>query len=446
MNEQQAENHNLRQEISTAGSSFIESSQTSQSTLHQAMEEERLRASAEREQLLLQIGSLIKSSADAQERRMSEHLSNANKRVKTSEDDYSYAHQRFDAGMTNWTTKSQSLIESCIRSRENVKAKIKADWSVANERTSGIKKTTEAVHEETTQIVDKQMAHMDTQLTALDEIISRVRTQNEQHHTAHTNSLAQLSSDVQKSYISVGNHMSTSYARTQALDVDMRDRSSVLLDTLPSLAVEGKIRRTLASLRDDIAGSDLVEYVPTGQTPLKTVYTYPNKLPRTSAHDALLERMRSSSNPDERRSPCKPNSSPRKIHSSPTKGVVFNDDPSPVQPIPFSGLTQSASAPLSRSATTSSLREIDINITATPAIAITADQESDVKTVPPSLKRSNTSSVPTVQQVESKLPMKRPTRMTVAGYAGGRENDPSANLGASVGPRPARRLRSRGSD
>lgn len=432
MNEQQAEVTSLRQQITTANSFFVEANQNSQQVLQQAMDDERRRAAVEREQLLSRIGSLIQSSAESQEQRMAEHLENASKRVKTSEDEYTNARQSYDQGMGVWAIKSQSLIESCVRSREGVKSKIKADWSVANETTGNIKMTTEAVHNETVNIVTTQMAHMDTQLLALDEIISRVKAQNEQHHAAHTSSLGQLSSDVQESYTSIGQHMATSYTRIQNLGTDMRGRAELIAETLPSLSTDGDLRKTLCSVRDDVAGTDLMDYVPTGQTPAKTVYTYPAVLPRTATHDVLLERMRSGSNPD--RSPSKANASPRKVHSSPTKGLIFNDDPSPSdsRPLLSDKLGHSASAPLSRSTATSSLREIDVNITASAPMSVAPEVENIVNVIAPPVQKVNV--------VESKLPMKRPTRMTVAGVAEGGEN-----LGGSGGP-GGRRLRTRGSN
>ena len=57
--------------------------------------------------------------------------------------------------------------------------------------------TTTSVHDSTVSIVAAQMSHMDTQLHSLDEIVSRVRAQNNAHHAAHTSSLGSLSSTVQ---------------------------------------------------------------------------------------------------------------------------------------------------------------------------------------------------------------------------------------------------------
>ncbi|KAK4983797.1 Kinesin-related motor protein [Elasticomyces elasticus] len=434
MNEQQSEADRLRQQVIEANQTFLQASQTSQRTLQDTLVEERRRAAAERVQLLSSITSLVNASATAQEERMTEHVATFAKRVKTSEDEYTIAQNVYGEGMDAWSGTSKSLIDSVLKSRESVKSKIKADWISANEHNEGIKNTANAVHDETLRIVDGQKLQMDDQLVALDEIVARVRAQNEEHHKAHTGSLAQLESDVHHSYDSIGEHLQTSYNRVEGLDEDMRDRTAALRNTLPSLAAESDIRQPLHDLRSQMEASAIVEYVPTGETPMKMQYTYTSSLPRTEAHESLIDRMRSGTISEERRSPIKVNSSPRKAQSSPCKGLIFADPPlSPSKPAEARPASAGALA-----AQTNSLREIDPNV-ATQAPIVATEGES--KPLAPPLKRHNTNGI-SVSQVESKLPTKRGARATVAGLAEGREN----MLGASVGPAGARRLRSRGSD
>ncbi|GAB7357684.1 hypothetical protein MBLNU459_g0173t1 [Dothideomycetes sp. NU459] len=444
LSEQQAEAERLRQQISSANNTFIEAGHESRQALQQAMEEERQRSTSDRERLLSQISSLITSSAENQERRITEHMSHATKRIKTSEDDYSVARQSYNSGSDEWQTRSQSLIDSCVRSKEAVKTKIRTDWTAANDQTGKIKSTTDAVHDETVRIVDAQMSHMDTQLIALDEIVARVRTQTDSHHDSHISSLAQLSTDVQQSYASIGAHMSTSYTRTTALDNDMRERAATLSETFPTLSKDGEIRETLRELREESATAEMLEYVPTGESPVRTVYTYPTVLPRTESHETLLERMRTAGEDPLQRREAR---SPRRVLSSPSKGIIYTDSPaSSVASIPsaqFPDPTRPASLP----GVGGGLREIDVNITANSlpeaavvAAAAAAAAESKIGALaPPPLKRSNTHALDGVKsdrEAGTKLPMKRVTRMTVAGVSEGREN-----LGAA-----GRRLRTRGSE
>ncbi|PPJ56118.1 hypothetical protein CBER1_02116 [Cercospora berteroae] len=473
MNEQQAEAQRLRQEILEANASFVQASHASQDHLRQAVEKEREVAAKEREALLTQIGSLINNSAAAQESRMAGYLESANKRIKTSADEYAVVQQNYGNGMDSWSRSGQELIDSSVQARETIKTKLKTDWTNANENTIKITETTKAVHGETVRIVNGQMAQMDNQLVALDEIVSRVRAQNEEHHDAHTASLGQLASNVQESYRNIGEHFETSYNRIQALDIDMQDRAEVLVQTLPALAEEGEVRQALRSLREENSSAQLAEYSSTGETPARMQYMYPTTLPRTESHETLLNRMRGivprdplaspPKSPNKRFSPSKmrnspSKSSPSKSQASPTKMTnVFTDTP-PV-------LTAPASAPTSRPQTASSLssvaslRELDANAlantgSATATFTISeegADEEEvivgDACKVPePRLKRHKTDSI-VHQQSDSKLPTKRSARMTVAGGALGvadKEKE-NFNLSASVGP-PGRRLRSRGGD
>ncbi|CAK1354556.1 unnamed protein product [Cercospora beticola] len=473
MNEQQAEAQRLRQEILEANASFVEASHSSQDHLRQAVEKEREVAAKERETLLTQIGSLINNSAAAQESRMAGYLESANKRIKTSADEYAVVQQTYGNGMDSWSRSGQELIDSSVQARETIKTKLKTDWTNANENTIKITETTKAVHGETVRIVNGQMAQMDNQLVALDEIVSRVRAQNEEHHDAHTASLGQLASNVQESYRNIGEHFETSYNRTQALDIDMQDRAEVLVQTLPALAEEGEVRQALRSLREENSSAQLAEYSITGETPARMQYMYPTTLPRTESHETLLNRMRGivprdplaspPKSPNKRFSPSKmrnspSKSSPSKPQASPTKMTnVFTDTP-PV-------LTAPASASTSRPQTASSLssvaslRELDANAlantgSATATFTISeegADEEENIvgdacKVPEPRLKRHKTDSI-VHQQTDSKLPTKRSARMTVAGGALGvaEKEKENFNLSASVGP-IGRRLRSRGSD
>ncbi|EME48975.1 hypothetical protein DOTSEDRAFT_40227 [Dothistroma septosporum NZE10] len=461
MNEQQAEAQRLRQEVLEANATFIEAGHSSRSQLQLAVEKERDIAAKERGTLLSQITSLVHNSATAQEARMNGYLEIANKRIKTSEDEYRVAEQTYGSGMDSWSANGQSLIDSSVKARESIKAKLKTDWTSANDSTIKITETTNAVHGETVRIVDGQMQQMDSQLTALDEIVSRVRTQNEHHHTAHTASLERLSSNVQESYRSIGHHFETSYGRTQALGADMQDRTDALTQTLPALEFDNDIRRSLQDLREDMSAAEIAEYAATGETPARMQYVYPTMLPRTANHQTLLNRMRGikegpaspAESPRKRSptklSPSKARSSATKQPSSPSKTNVFADAPPAVT---FSAPPAPEARPQTASSKNSSLRELDVNVVPGLASIATGGQAAGVemdncKVPAPALHRHKTDPV-IVSQVDSKLPPKRSARMTVAsslGVADVREKE-NVNLSASVGPGTVRRLRSRGSD
>jgi kinesin family protein 11 len=363
--------------------------------------------------------------------------------------------------MDDWSVGGQTMIAASVKAREAIKSKLKADWTSANELTNKIAETTTAVHGETVRIVDGQMAQMDSQLVVLDEIVSRVRSQNEEHHQAHTASLGQLAGNVQASYRNIGEHFETSYSRTQNLSVDMQGRTEALTQTLPVMSANGEIRQSLHHLRSDMSAAEIEEYSKTGETPARMQYTYPTVLPRTESHQTLLDRMRGVPTAEQiqrspqRRSPSKSKSSPTKLLVSPTKANVFADSP------PSLCLTAPFSAPILRaqvaSNNDSSLRELDVNVASTGVATVAAGNpgveagDETCKLPPPSsFKTQNANGHSTMQSDGgSRLPMKsRAARKTVAGGLLPAEMEKeNINLSASVGPGTGRRmLRSRGSD
>ena len=436
---------------------LLAANSTAQNSLTQVINEEKLKAAEERQHLLTQITSLVNATAEAQESRITSKIIGVSEGIDSAHAVYNTVHDAYNQDMDNWSKKSKELVSSVVSSRDSVKTKIKADFAVsfltylfrpqliflfqsANTHMTSLRTTTTSVHDTTVSIVAAQMSHMDTQLHSLDEIVSRVRAQNNAHHAAHTSSLGSLSSTVQSSYSSIGDHLSTSFARVEALDSDMAAETAALRGMLPTLASNAEIRAPLKELRDEIESQTLLEYIPTGETPMRTNYAYPSNLPRTEGHEFLISRLRGRS--DSSSDPTR----------SPSKGMVFND--AHTEGLTFGAPTTaskvrptSSTSSTTVTSTSSSLRELDINVVAQDA-ASTAPTEN-VSTAMPPLKKQNTngSNHGGSYSAESKLPMKKGARMTVAGVGlgvGDRENLPvSVNFSASVGP-GGRKLRSHG--
>lgn len=451
MNDQQEQAQRLRQQITKANDTFTEAGQASQEQLFQVVEREKETAAQEREALIHQITSLVNNTAAAQEARMAGYVESSNKRIKTSEDEYHVAQQTYGSGMDDWALGAQNMIAASTTAREAIEAKLRADWTNANQHTTKIADTTTAVHGETVRIVDGQMAQMDSQLVALDEIVARVREQNEEHHNAHTSSLGELASNVQESYRTIGEHFTTSHSRTEALDSDMQDRAEALTRTLPYMDADGDIRQPLQDLREEMSAAAIAEYSITGETPARMQYSYPTALPRTENHQTLLDRMRgvptkSPAKSSSKRSPMKSRSSP--VKSSPTKKNVFTDTP---PALPALSLTAPASAPVSRpetaSSNSSSLRELDVNVTAVGVAASNQSAETGIDSCKvshvPSLKNHIANEwLDSQQDGVSRLPMKRSSRRTAASAESLREKENlDVDLSASVNL--GRRLRNR---
>ncbi|KAF2205906.1 kinesin family protein-like protein [Delitschia confertaspora ATCC 74209] len=453
LKEQQAEVDQLHQQVLEANNGLVLANKTAQGRLVEVIDEEKAKAAEERNLLLVQIASLIHSSAESQEKRMGERLAGVREEMDSANTAYHTKQQTYDQGMSAWSSKSKEIIAGVMKSRDTVKANIMADYAAANEHTTSLRTTTTSVHDSTVHIVEAQMANMDSQLQSLDEIVSRVRAQNDAHHSAHTSSLGVLSSTVQASYSSIGDHLSTSFTRVQSLESDISAQTAALKSTLPALAADAEIRAPLQELRDAVIQQSLLEYNPTGATPQRTNYAIPSTLPRTESHDALLSRLRDQKN-----------ASKEEAIRSPSKGLVFNDATQSI-----TDLSVPSSKPLfSRASTVASgnpsqpppsLRELDVNVVASdpfysppPVDDLTSQSDSKAMGAPP-FKKQNTGGdrgvgkEDRVDGMGSKLPMKKMARKTVATGSADRENLSITNFNASVGPGlvGGRKLRSHGS-
>jgi kinesin family protein 11 len=308
------------------------------------------------------------------------------------------------------------------------------------------------VHASTVKTVEAQMAHLDTQLQSLDDIVSQIREQNNTHHAAHTTSLSALSSTVQASYSSIGEHLSSSFDRVQSLELDMSEQNATLKDTLPSLAADADIRAPLYELREIVGSQNLIEYNSTGETPQRVSYQIPSSLPRTEAHENLLSRLRD-----------RPATSDA-ISRSPSKQPIYNDATDTIaSPTDMFKLVSTTKPSFSRSVSANtynhahtlssiplgqptSLRELDVNVVGQESLTqplplVSQSSDKLVMAMPPSKKMR----VNDAGDDGSRLPMKK-MRKTVAGIAD-RENMSITNFANSMGPGVAggRKLRSHGS-
>jgi kinesin family protein 11 len=187
------------------------------------------------------------------------------------------------------------------------------------------------------------MKDIEAQMQALDDFVTRARSQNARHHDSHVASLQGLSTTVKSSYSNIGSHFTSTYERVRDLGEEMSTKTSSLQESLVPL--DSVLRKPLAELRDNISNMALQEYQPTGETPQKVQYQYPTELPRTEAHETLLAALRR----------------PESSSASPSKSttmipVVFNDCP---------GDEVACTPPeLLERKPTGGLREIDVNINA----------------------------------------------------------------------------------
>lgn len=374
--------------------------------------DERHQASIDRENLLSQITSLVNASGAAQDQRMRTKVEAIRKDMTTATAELKVADKTFNDSMDTWSKKESQAVEEVLKSRETLKSKLKRDWTSVNDHNTSIQTATKSVHEETVRIVDAQMKDMAAQMQALDDFVTRARSQNENHHTLHVQSLQGLAQSVNQAYAGQQTHLATAAERVRAHDAEMGERNVTLSHTLQPL--DEIVCRPLSELRERVLEAPLSEYAPTGETPQKIQYFYPNTLPRTEPHDVLLARAHS--RPD---LPDLPEAPP-----SPSKSLVFADAPEDVVLIRPSSMD-------------GGLREVHININAAiprhsePGAVFAKTEVENVSLSsslmgPPPLKRQAT--------MDSKLPLTRAGK-------GGVRIEGRENVAPSVGG-GGRRLRS----
>jgi len=261
------------------------------------------------------------------------------------------------------------------------------------------------------------MKDIATQMQALDDFVTRARSQNAEHHDNHAQSLTNLSTAVSGSYSNIGNHFASTYERIRVLGEEMSTKTTALQDALSPL--DTTLRQPLSELRSNIASTLLQEYMPTGETPQKLQYQYPTALPRTKPHENLLASLRG------RVVSTTPLVSPTK-----TIPVIFNDESTTPA---CEDEVSSVPAFTAEFPPTLGLREINVNINAgslNSAPQNTASNLSnDLDTRQTGFKRGTTGS-------GLKLPQKINKRTTVVPLEG-RENNiaPVAAFSQSTGRR-----------
>ncbi|KAL8915835.1 MAG: hypothetical protein Q9172_006621 [Xanthocarpia lactea] len=283
---QKVEADELRSQISSAAQSAMQVEADMSSRLECVLNEERAQAAQDRQDLMSQISLLVTKSGEAQDARWQSKINVVRSDILSSRSIFETEEKKYNRSMDVWSKKETLLLEEVAKSRDNLKSRMKKDWTAVSERNSAIQITTKSVHEETIRIVDAQMKDMATQMQALDDFVTRARSQNDRHHSTHVSSLQSLASTVNDSYSSISDHFTSSYDRVRDMGNDISEQSKALQDALPPLTEA--IQQPLSNLRSAITNAPLKEYIPSGETPQKTQYRFPTTLPRTEPHDKLL--------------------------------------------------------------------------------------------------------------------------------------------------------------
>ncbi|KAK6215811.1 kinesin motor domain-containing protein [Colletotrichum tabaci] len=408
--QQRSESDRLRQQLQGATDTIVEQNESISAQMQEVLDEEREQAAQDRQNLLAQITTLIHAQAETQETRLAEKTARLQKSVLDSNASLQDNVTHYSEDMDALDAKQEQVLETMAKSRDAMKNKLRDDWSTAEEHSTTIQATTKSVHAETVRVVDEQLKDLDVQMEALDDFVTRARSENASHHEQHSESIRGLSSTVESSFDNIASHFKTTFDRVKDLGEEMETETEEMQQDLDPLTQ--KLSKPLTALREDIESTTIQEYRPTGETPMKVQYQYPTDLPRTEAHEALLAELSDGATPTKAGS----------------DGMVFPDvdnDTHRSPPARASTRMSTLSMISEMPPFNMSLREVNPNTTGSLGYDPSASMMSINENTAPLLfsKRTSTRHVQKGRKQSSMLPIE------------GRENVPPSLFSSSLGPR-----------
>ncbi|KAF8471700.1 P-loop containing nucleoside triphosphate hydrolase protein [Kalaharituber pfeilii] len=284
---QKAEAEKLRLELAVATSNAITSSSAASLELERVLAEEKEKNDAERQSLLTQIAALVNTTADEQEKRLGKRINQIRGDIDASKQELSEASTDYTQRMADWSASEESFLQELIVSRESLKTKLVQDWHEAEEYSSNIQATTQAIHAQTVKLVDEQIQEVDVQMKSLDEFVTRARNENEAHHTRFTSTFQGLSDSTKDSYTELWKKLEHMRADLNEFDMEMNINVGEIKSSIEPFSKAAQ--KALQDLRYQVDEAQFEDYTPTGRSPKRRKYDYPETLPQTKTREEILE-------------------------------------------------------------------------------------------------------------------------------------------------------------
>lgn len=131
LSEQRREAETLKEQLCEAGQALTVANDQASARLSIVLKEEKERAADERTTLLSQITTLVQGYGDAQDKRMEAKVASVQEEIRQSNMVYGRQGESYSKTMNVWSEKEQLLVDDMLKARENVKNKIKNDWTVS---------------------------------------------------------------------------------------------------------------------------------------------------------------------------------------------------------------------------------------------------------------------------------------------------------------------------
>ncbi|KAG9769252.1 kinesin-domain-containing protein, partial [Aureobasidium melanogenum] len=291
----------LRSALEKANRANIEAQLAASTQLEAIRDEEREASRAEKERLKEQIMQFIDLSHERQQEHLSSRLINTQFHLLEATENFENADRAFREGMGRLSTQGEQLMTRVVSSKDDLKNKMKGDWTAVSARNNAIQKSTKAVHEETIKIVDAQLSQMATQMAVLDEFVTRARSQNESHHTERVQRMQKVIGNARDGFNELEKQLESRAGDMDTFEGEFKSQTEGLDGLTNSL--DNDARPLLKDLQEEMSTAKLMEYTPTGQTPEKKEWDYPTHLPRTERHDSIIARLRGLPDPSAANTP-----------------------------------------------------------------------------------------------------------------------------------------------
>lgn len=357
-----------------ANTAMRESHQLYRSAIEQAVQHERDVASEERRKLLSGIEGLITSSAERQDTRLRNVIEHAAKRQKTSTDEHVKIEKEYSELTNEWLYRDDDHYKQCHKDRDHVKNLMTTEWAEIEKASKQGMQLNSNAGQRLAELIAAQSALKQGHATTLDDIYDKVRDHSGLNDSVAAEEHSKMMESVQETYADVNTHLNAAFARTQDVEKSMRRHVKNMSATTHALSHEAPARQALVDLREQTLSSNLLEYVPTGQTPAKTLYKHPSILPHTVSQAQILEQMRANSTPSAAVVSSGKDSVSRTANASPSKALVYHDAQGQDTP------TRSEKGGIS-SQTLNGLRTVDVNVPPSVSTARSANGTTPIEKV-----------------------------------------------------------------
>lgn len=128
---QRQEADELRSALEIANRANLEATLAASTQLQTVLEEERKTSQQEREKLKEQIFQLLETSAIQQQERLSERLISTQTNLVEATESFEAADKAYREGMDKWCIQDTELMTTVVKSKDELKTKMKGDWTVS---------------------------------------------------------------------------------------------------------------------------------------------------------------------------------------------------------------------------------------------------------------------------------------------------------------------------